>query len=190
MVGHGIHHFSVGVRESEIVFKEVHVTIHMGHNELLVHERVGAHEVGIRRIVVDHQLIDLRQSILVTFRKLLIVHPEFPMRIARWKPSISCNHVHLIERYVLKDGVKIVQAKCLGMALQFPPSIFRDAPEVPSFVAPLLRDALCYSELPRSSNAVRTNLTGKQVGRGLVKQLLSNENLAGWPESLPECRNG
>lgn len=48
---------------------------------------------------------------------------------------------------------------------------------------------LCYSELARSSNAVRTKLTEKQVAPGLGKQLLSNEISVTKRESLQECRN-
>ena len=41
MVGHLIHHFAIGGTEPEIIFEKVGMAIHVGDNQLLIHQRVG-----------------------------------------------------------------------------------------------------------------------------------------------------
>ena len=63
VIGHLIHHFSIGVTEIKVTLEKIAMCIHMGHDQLLIHQVVAFEEIGIARIIVDHHLIDLLKTI-------------------------------------------------------------------------------------------------------------------------------
>ena len=54
------------------------------------------HQVGVARIVVDHQLVDLLQPVGVALGELLVLHAEPPVRIARGKAAVGRDRVELV----------------------------------------------------------------------------------------------
>ena len=58
-----IDHLSIGVREPAIVLEEVAMPVDVRHHELLIHEWIATHQIGITRIIIDHEFVDLCQSV-------------------------------------------------------------------------------------------------------------------------------
>ncbi len=69
VIGHLVHHFSAGLTEPLVVFEEVAVPVDVGHDELLVDDGVIFEEVGITGIVIDDQLVDLREAVAVALER-------------------------------------------------------------------------------------------------------------------------
>ncbi len=108
VVGHLIHHLAVGLREPIVVLEEIGVAVDVGHHQLLIRHGVGAHQVRVAGIIVDHQLVDFLQPVLVAFGKLLVLHAEAPMRVARGESAVGGNFVKLIVVHHFENrGIKI-----------------------------------------------------------------------------------
>jgi len=48
--------------KEKLVLEEVDVAVDVGHHQLLVHVHVGLEQIRVRGIVVDHHLVDLRET--------------------------------------------------------------------------------------------------------------------------------
>ena len=116
VVRHLVDHLAVGRPEPEVVLEEVGVAVHVGDDDLLVRERVRAHEVGVAGVVVDDELVDLLEAVLVALAQLLVLHPEAPVRVAGREAPVGGD---LVERVVVEDleeGLVEVEAVLLGVA--------------------------------------------------------------------------
>ena len=116
MIGGLVHHLAVGVAEPDIVLEEVAVRVDVGHDELLVHGGIGAHQVGVARVVVDNQFVDLGEAVAVAFGELFVFHPEPPVRVAVGEPSQRGDFVKLFAADELEDHVEEVPAQRSGHA--------------------------------------------------------------------------
>jgi hypothetical protein len=65
--------------------------VNMGHHKFLVHQIVTLEQVGETRVVVDHHLVDARQTISVTFRKLLKLHAKYQWGYRCGKPAYAAT---------------------------------------------------------------------------------------------------
>ena len=95
-------------------FRRQAVPIDMGHHQLLIDGVVGAHQVGVARIVVDDHLVDLRQPVVVALAQLLVGHAERPVRIARREAAVGGDLVEVVGVDHLEDGLVEVQAVARG----------------------------------------------------------------------------
>ena len=116
MIGHFVHHFPIGLAEPMVVFEEVAVPVHVGHHQLLVHQCVGTHQVGIARIVIDDELVDLLQPVRVALGELFVLHAETPMRVAGRKTAQRGDGVQVIGVDDLEDGGKEIQTIAASVA--------------------------------------------------------------------------
>ena len=107
----------VGRAEAEVVLEEVDVPEHVRHHELLIGEGVALEEVGVRGVVVDDHLVNLREAILVALRELLELHAETPVRIAAGEAPVGRDLVHLVVFENLEDGGKEVETVASGDVL-------------------------------------------------------------------------
>ena len=121
VVGHLVDHPAVGLAEPEVVLEEVGVAEHVGHHQLLLQGRVGLHEVGIDRVVVDDQLVDLGEAVGIALGQLLELHPEAPMGVAGGEAPVGRDLVELVVVDHLEDHVEEVEAVLAGVALDLPP---------------------------------------------------------------------
>ena len=117
VVGHLVHHLAVGVLEPEVVLEEVRVSAHVGHDQLLVEERVAPHQVGVDRVVVDDQLVDLAESVFVGLGELLVLHPPLPVGIASREPAEGGDLVQLVVVEELKADREEVEPVARGLGL-------------------------------------------------------------------------
>ena len=117
VVGHLVHHLAVGVREVGVVLEKITVPVDVGHHQLLIDGVVGAHQVGVARIVVDHHLVDLRQPVVVALAQLLVGHAERPVRIARREAAVGGDLVEIVGVDDLEDGLVEIQAVLARIAL-------------------------------------------------------------------------
>ena len=76
-------------------------------------------QVGVARVVVDHQLVDLLQPVRVALGELLVLHAEPPVRIARGKAAVGRDRVELVVVDDLEDRVEEVEPVAARIA---PPS--------------------------------------------------------------------
>ena len=60
VVRHLIEHAAIGVLEISVVLEEVAVAEDVRHHQLLLHDGVRLDQIRVTRVVVDHQLVDLR----------------------------------------------------------------------------------------------------------------------------------
>ena len=104
----------VGRAEAEVVLEEVDVRIHVRHHELLIDERVALEQIGVRRVVVDDHLVDLREAVLVALGEPLVLHAEAPVRVAVREAPVRRDLVHLVVREDLEDHREEVQARLGG----------------------------------------------------------------------------
>ena len=65
VVRHAVDHLAVGLREEVVVLEEVDVRADVRHHDLLIGRRVALEQIRVRRVGVDHHLVDLRQAPLV-----------------------------------------------------------------------------------------------------------------------------
>ena len=72
-------HLAIRELEVSVVLEEVHVPKNMGYYYFVLQDRVGVDQEGIRRIGIDHQLVDLAQPVVVQRLELLIGTPVRPM---------------------------------------------------------------------------------------------------------------
>ena len=96
--------------EAEVVLEEVDVPVHVRHHELLVDDAVAFEQIGDRRVVVDDQLVNLREPVLVALTQALVLHPPAPMRIASWEAAVCSDLIHLVVAQDLEDRRKEIQA--------------------------------------------------------------------------------
>ena len=61
MVRDLVDHLAVRLGEPVVLLEEVRVPVDVSHDQFLVHGVVALHQVGVARIIVDHELIDLRE---------------------------------------------------------------------------------------------------------------------------------
>ena len=98
------------LREPAVVLEEVRVAEHVGHDQLLVDRSVGLHQVGVDGVVVDDQLVDLREAVGVALGELLVVHAEAPVRVAGGEAAVGGDLVELVVVEDLEDDVVEVEA--------------------------------------------------------------------------------
>ena len=118
---HGVDRAPAGVEirlpEAVVVLEEVDVPVDVSHDELLVDERVSLEQVGVRGVVVDDHLVDLREAVLVALGEPLVLHPEAPVRIAVREAAVRGDLVHLVVREDLEDGREEVEPGLSGQLL-------------------------------------------------------------------------
>ena len=117
MVGHAVDHPPVGVREKPVVLEEVAVAGDVRHDQLLVDQAVALEQVGLARIGVDDQLVDLREPVRVALHQLVVLHAEAPMRIADREALVGRDLAHLLVVDELVDGRETVEAVLAGVAV-------------------------------------------------------------------------
>ena len=114
VVRHRVDHLPVRVREVHVVDEEIGVAVHVGHHQLLIDEGVSLEQVGVGGIVVDHHLVDLVEPVLVAFRQLGVFHAPAPVRVARGKPAVGGERVHLPPVDHLEDDAEERQPHLAG----------------------------------------------------------------------------
>jgi hypothetical protein len=110
VVRHDVHHLAVRRREAQVVLEEIDVREDMRHDELLVDEVVALEQVGVRRVVVDDQLVDLLQAVRIALVELVEVHAEGPVRVATRETAVGGDLVHLLPVDDLEQDVEEVEA--------------------------------------------------------------------------------
>ena len=123
VVGHLVHHLAIRMAEPVVVLEEVAMPVDVGHDHLLVGQLIGRHQIGVAGIVVDHQLVDLLQSVGVAFGKLLEFHAEPPMRIASRESAVSGHFVELIGFDHLEHRGEEIQPMPAGVSFHLPLNI-------------------------------------------------------------------
>ena len=93
---HALDHLALRWSEPIVVLEEVGVPHDMDHDQLLLHGGVRAHQVGDCRVIVDDQLIDLREPVAVALVQPFEIHPEAPGAIARREPAVGRDRVDLL----------------------------------------------------------------------------------------------
>ena len=116
VVGHRIEHLAIGFGEPVVVLEEVDVAVDVRHDRLLVDQVIGLHQIGIRRIGVDHHLVDLLQAPLVSLRELIEVHAEAPVRVAHREAAQRRQRVDLVAVDHLEDRLEGIEPVALGVA--------------------------------------------------------------------------
>lgn len=102
VVCHGIKHLAVGMGKPHIVLEEIDVAGHVSHHHLLGHIFVAFEQIGIRRVIVNHHLVDGAAGPDMALQQLIVLHAEAPMRIARRE---AAERRRLIERAVIEHFV-------------------------------------------------------------------------------------
>jgi hypothetical protein len=113
VVRHDVHHLSGRLAEPKVVLEEVAVAVDVRHDELLLGQRVAAHQVRVAGVVVDHELVDLREAVGVALGELLVLHAEAPVRVARREAAVGRDHVELLAVDQLEDDLVEVEAVAL-----------------------------------------------------------------------------
>ena len=116
VVRHLVDHVPVGLAEPHVVLEEVAVAVDVGDDHLLVHERVRPHQVGVTRVVVDDEFVDLRQPVRVALVQLLVFHPEPPVRQPGGEAAVRGHLVHLVVGDELEDRPDRVETVLDGVA--------------------------------------------------------------------------
>ena len=111
VVRHPIKHPAVRRLEPGVVLEEVGVSEDVRHDELLLHHGVRADEVCVGRVVVDDELIDLREPPLPALLHAFELHPEAPGGVAHGEAPVGRQRVHLRGLDHLEDDVKEVEAR-------------------------------------------------------------------------------
>ena len=117
VVGHLVHHLAAGLAEPEIVLEEVAVAVDVGHHQLLVDQAVVRHQVGVARVVVDHHLVDLLQTVVITLAEPLVLHAEPPVRIADREAALGGDRVELVGVDVFEDRGEEIEAMAARIVL-------------------------------------------------------------------------
>ena len=93
------------------------MAVDVGHHQLLVDELVALHQVGVARVVVDHHLVDLLQTVMVSLAEPLVFHAEPPVRIADREAALGGDRVELVGVDVLEDRRVEIEPVAAGIAL-------------------------------------------------------------------------
>ena len=91
---------------------------HVGHDHLLVDQRVALEQVGVRGVVVDDHLVDLREAIDVALGQLLEVHAEAPVRIADREAAERGDLLHALVVEDLEGRVRRNPGQSRGRSLR------------------------------------------------------------------------
>ena len=119
VVRHRIHHFAICLREPDVVLEEIAVAVNVGHDDLLIDGKISFEQIRVTRIVIDHHLVDLVQSIGVALVQAVVLHAEGLVRIAVRKTAIRRHHVHFVEIQGLENRFVEVEAVAAGIAFDF-----------------------------------------------------------------------
>jgi hypothetical protein len=76
---HRLHHLARGLGEVDVVGEEVGMPQHMRRHELILQQRIHVEQIGIARVGVDHQLVNLAHAIVVHRLHLLERPPVRPV---------------------------------------------------------------------------------------------------------------
>ena len=98
-------------RKQKLFLKKSTCAVDVRHDELLVDERVSLEQVGVRGVVVDDHLVDLREAVLVALGEPLVLHAEAPVRVAVREAAVRRDLVHLVVGEDLEDGREEVEAR-------------------------------------------------------------------------------
>jgi len=109
VICHFIDHLAVGLAEPVVTFKKTAVSVDVGHQQLLVSESIGAHQVGVTGVIVDDEFVNLLQTVNVTFRQLFVFHSKPPVRIPGGKSTVGGNSVQLLRINKFKNRLENVQ---------------------------------------------------------------------------------
>ena len=103
IVRHHVEHVALGRLEPDVVLEEVRVAEDVRHDELLLHLGIRAHQVGVDRVVVDDELVDLREPVAVALLQPLVLHPETPGGVAHWEAAVARDGVDVLGVQQLED---------------------------------------------------------------------------------------
>ena len=117
VIGHLIHHFSIGVIKIKVILEKIAMGIHVRHHQLLVNEMVAPEQIGVTRIVVNDHFVDLGKPIGIAFMDLLEIHSEGPVSVAQREAPVSRDFIHLRVIEDLEDHRKEIQSKRAGLVL-------------------------------------------------------------------------
>ena len=95
--------------EAEVVLEEVDVRVDVGHHELLIDQAVAFEQVGDRRVVVDHELVDFGEPVFVALAEPLVFHAPAPVGVACREAPVGGNLVHLLVGEHLENRRKEVE---------------------------------------------------------------------------------
>ena len=153
VVGHGIHHLAVRLREPVVVLEEVAMSVDVGDDDLLIDQVVALQEVGVAGVVVDHHLVDLLETVGVPLGELIVLHAEAPVGVARRKPAVGRHLVQLVEVEDLEDRLVEVEAVLARITLHFDLNA---------------SDFGCYAHLPLPRNSLMESMIPSRSGMSEV----------------------
>ncbi len=110
VVGHAVHHFAIGFGEPEIVFEEVAVGVDVGHDEFLIHDGVGALEVGVAGVVVDDHFVDAAEAVVMLLGHAFVFHAEAPVGIAHGESAEGGDLVDLVVVEHFENDIEEIEA--------------------------------------------------------------------------------
>jgi hypothetical protein len=110
---HRLDHLPGGLGEVGAVGEEVGVAEDVRHDELVLQDRVDVEQVGVARVGIDHQLVDLAQAIVVHRLHLLEGAPVRPVAEAA-RHAVGPELVHDRGRDDLEVGREGPQSLLLG----------------------------------------------------------------------------
>ena len=116
MIGDLVHHLPIGLREPIVRLEEIGVSIDVRHDQLLVDDLVTGQKIGVARVIIDDELVNLCETVGICLGELFIRHSEAPVRVARRKSTIRHNHIHLVVVEHLEDHLEKIEAEVLGIA--------------------------------------------------------------------------
>ena len=119
MVGHLVDHVARRLREPCVALEEVAVAVDMCHHQLVVGEGVVVEQIGVARVVVDDEFIDLLKAVGVALGEPFVFHSEPPVRIAHREASVGGDGVELIGIDHFEDGGEEVEPVVARIALDF-----------------------------------------------------------------------
>ena len=109
VVRHLVHHLAIGLGEPRVLLEKIAVPVNVRHHQPLIDRHVRPHQVGVARVVVDDQLVDLPEAVVVLLGELVVLHPEPPVRVARRKAPLGGDLVKPIGVHELKDRRKEIK---------------------------------------------------------------------------------
>ena len=127
--------------------------VDVGHDELLIDERVSLEEVRVRGVVVDDHLVDLREAVLVALREPLVLHAEAPVRVAVREAAVRRDLVHLVVGEDLEDDREEVEPVARG-----------DLLDLVLLVAQVLRERRLQRELAHATSLALFRTQGRACG--------------------------
>ncbi|MNT45449.1 hypothetical protein D3C72_1820340 [compost metagenome] len=117
MIRHLVHHFAIRFSEPNIVLKEIAMSVHVSHDQFLVHHGIAFHQIGIARVRVDNHFVNFRKAVFVGLRKVLVLHTEFPVRIPDGKTAVGRKLADLIVGDQFKNSFKAIKARLFGITI-------------------------------------------------------------------------